>query len=254
VNAEAFIRLTDPRWIDLRRFFLASSITKQTSSTTKPHPFALGAQWLVPQFCPACPLPRWFWTLSDRLECWPSSHEVSPPIWTFSAVDGSITREHGSPSVRLYLFLPKSRSLNGAASALGLVSVFRYHPTLPPCIHFCHRLHLSSVSVPPSKSTFMCMKSVFVFVNSPAARCLHHHSPDNPKHRTRSSPTQTSLQHGELSWTHPSTLSRLLRLSQPLSPSLALWFAARLFCLCARLVFHVNSEHPSDGRRDLWTT
>jgi hypothetical protein len=148
-------------------FFLLPSITKQTSSTTKPHLFALGAQWLAPQFCPACPLLRWFWILSDRLECWPSSHEVSPPIWTFSAVDGSTTREHGSPSVRLYLFSSQIPVTKWCCLGSRACFRFRYHPTLPPCIHFCHRLHSSSVSVPPSKSTFMCMKSVFVFVNPP---------------------------------------------------------------------------------------
>lgn len=59
-------------------------------------------------------------------------NKVSPArIWTFSAVDGSTTGEHGSPPVRLYLsFLTPSRSLNAAAWAPGLLSVFIATPTL----------------------------------------------------------------------------------------------------------------------------
>jgi hypothetical protein len=140
VNAEAFIRLTDPRWIDY--CVSCSSIITPLVYDETPHLFARGASTAGLSLPPTLYLPALLLdhTPSYPLECWPSSNKVSPryghsPLSTAQLLGSMDLPQFDFTS---FFFFP-SRSLNGAASALGLVSVFIAIPTplfsySPSCI------------------------------------------------------------------------------------------------------------------------
>jgi len=142
------------------------------------------------------------------------------------------------------LLLLRNRSLNGAASALGLPF------SLPPPSTLFHlaSLSLSSpvfcVKTPSnSATTIMCMQNP-VFAFATVTRCLHHHS--------QSSSIQSQhiaqycfetldlfLQHDAPPQKHPLDflLSTSLRFSHPtILVSCRIPVAARRFCLCSPLV------------------
>lgn len=106
VNAEAFIRLTDPGWIDYC-VSCSSIITPLVYDETTPHP-----------------LIRWNAGL----------HQTRSLLRGYGHSPLSTAQLLGSMDLPqfdfTFLFFTLSRSLNGAASALGLVSVFIAIPTL----------------------------------------------------------------------------------------------------------------------------
>ena len=69
----------------------------------------------------------------NRLECWPPSNKVSPPIWTLAAGSGAWVSLQLDFTPSHLILLRLSRSVNGAASVLRLVSVFTCRPT--PSVH-----------------------------------------------------------------------------------------------------------------------
>jgi len=134
------------------------------------------------------------------LECWPSSNKVSPSNnWSILPLStAQPTGEHGPPSVfRPYFFSPfYSRSLNGAASVLGLVSVFTaisrltssHHPFSCILIVFiCLLCHQTRHYLP---TTTYVHAEVFAF--AAAARCLHHHSFHDNRNRNSATATATA--------------------------------------------------------------
>jgi hypothetical protein len=187
------------------------------------------------------------------LECWPSSYKVSPSI--MNILRCRRLNHWGawiSPQFDLLLLFPSSllsRSLNGAASVLGLVSVFNaiFSSLRALLIVFiCLLCHNS----PPPPTTYLPTHlpttnvHAEVFAFTAAARCLHHHSHDNPITQRPSFNTyQTPLKytHNRLNPAlfSPPVCSRL-------SHSGHLRFLTRVTVTCS----HLNSANPSDCRRD----
>ena len=104
---------------------------------------------------------------SCSLECWPSSNKVSlSNNWTILPLStAQPTGEHGSPSVFDLTFFHLSRSLNGAALVLGLVSVFTAissrHPLSCILIVFiCLLCHQSATTylLPPRACRSLCIR------------------------------------------------------------------------------------------------
>jgi hypothetical protein len=143
---------------------------------------------------------------------------------------------------------------------LPRLSGFRFlchPPRLSSILHPCHCLHLSSVlkphPIPPLPSCACRILSLHLPPLLAVFTITVNHRQSNlsilPKLCFET--LALFLQHDAPPQKH--TLDFLLstpsRFSHPtILVSCRIPVAARRFCLCSPLVFHANSEHPSDGR------
>jgi hypothetical protein len=174
VNAEAFSRLTDPRRIDFYRVscILDHHFSSTTNTTT------------------TIPTPPVRWNAGlHHTKVSPSNRNI------LRCRRLNPTGEHGSPSVfdPFFYHFPSqipSRSLNGAASVLGLVSVFHYHlfslraSSSLSSLVFCVINPATAYHLPPP-STVCMQKSLHSPSPLPAVFTItnFHDNPKNPQFR-----------------------------------------------------------------------